>query len=74
MLVLLELHLGVLERLACLLELGLAGRQGGLTGGQRLGGGGEAVAEGLGSLMKQVEVAEDFGGRAHGSDGSVSDR
>ena len=72
-LVLLELHLGVLERLARFLDVGLAGGQRGLAGGQRPGGGGEAVAKGLGALVEQVEVAENFGGGAHGSDGSVGD-
>ena len=36
-----------------------------------LGAEAEAVAEGLGPLMEQVEVAEDFGGRGSWVDGSV---
>ena len=66
-LVLLELHLGVLERLAGFLDVGLAAGQGGLAGGQRPGGRGEAVAQGLGTLMEDVKVAEDFGGGGHES-------
>ena len=57
-LVLLDLHLAVLERLAGGFQLGLAVGQGRLAGGQRLGPGSQPVSQRLGTLMQLVEVAE----------------
>src|SRR5262249_11913938 len=66
-LVLLDVHLGILERLAGRLHLALACCQGRLARRERLGAGAESVAQRPGALMQQVEVAEVLGGRGHRS-------